>query len=67
MANPSFALGSLSAESFIKSVSSTYAEVVHWRRNIFPVLSGNAEEKSVNELSILCRAYAEDLLWNASH
>ena len=59
MANPSFTWGSLSAESFIKSVSSAYAEVVHWRRNIFTVPSGNAGKKFVNELSTLYRAYAE--------
>ena len=59
MANPAFAWGSLSAENFIKSVSSAYAEVVHWRRNTFPVPSGNAGKKFVNELSTLYSAYAE--------
>ena len=59
MANPSFVWGSLSADVFIRTVSSTYSEVVHWKRNSFVVPYGNTGKKFVYELSTLYRAYAE--------
>ena len=59
MANPSFVWGSLSAHAFIRTISSAYSEVVHWKRNSFVVPYGNAGKKFVYELSTLYRAYAE--------
>ncbi len=59
MANPSFVWGEHDAETFMHSVTAAYAEVVHWRKNTFPVPYGNAGKKFVSELSTLYRAYAE--------
>ena len=40
-------------------ISVTFDEVVHWRRNIFSVLSGNEGKGCVSELLHLFRAYME--------
>ena len=52
--------GICDAETFTHSLSAAYAEVVHWRKNVFPVPLGNSGKKFVQELSRLVRAYAEE-------
>ena len=59
MADPSFVWGQLDAATFIHSVTSAYAEVIHWRQNIFTVPYGKAGKMFVSELSRLFRSYAE--------
>ena len=59
VASPVFKWGELDAKDFIPKLESTYAKVVHWRRNIFDVPTGNAGTAFVLELSRLFRAYAE--------
>lgn len=51
--------GIVDAKSFTHSLATTYAEVVHWRKNLLPVLLGNSSKKFVQELNRLIRAYAE--------
>ena len=59
MSSPTFVWGILDSATIIASINSAYDEVVHWRRNIFPVPSGDVGVKFVTELSRLFRAYAE--------
>ena len=59
VASPVFKWGELDAKDFIPKLESTYAKVVHWRKNIFDVPTGNAGTAFVLELSCLFRAYAE--------
>ena len=59
MAAPTFMWGICDAESFTHSLSAAYAEVVHWKKNLFSVPQGNSGKKFVQELSRLFRAYAE--------
>lgn len=40
-------------------INNAYDEVVHWRRNIFKILSGKAGKLFVRELARLFKAYAE--------
>jgi len=56
---PSFNWGSLEGEDFAHALTAAYAEVVHWRRNIFSVPSGSAGKAFVLELSRLIRAFCE--------
>lgn len=58
MASPEFTWGNLDAETFIERVNNAYSRVVHWRRNIFAVPSGNAGSAFVRELARLFNAYA---------
>ena len=54
-----FTWGSLEGEDFAQVLSAAYAEVVHWRRNIFCVPSGSAGKAFVLEVSRLIRAFCE--------
>ena len=58
MAEAHFTCGPVeaSSEQLIESVSASYDEVVHWKRNIFPVPSGKAGKVFVNELAWLFRS-----------
>ena len=49
----------VSSEQFIQSINTAYAEVVHWKRNIFYVPSGKAGKAFANELARLFRSYAD--------
>ena len=49
----------VSSEQFIQSINTAYAEVVHWKRNIFSVPSGKAGKAFANELARLFRSYAD--------
>ena len=54
-----FTWGSLEGEDFAHALSAAYAEVVHWRRNIFCIPSGSAGKVFVLEVSRLIRAFCE--------
>ena len=58
MALPRFTWGELDSETFTQRLNHAYSTVVHWRRNIFSIPSGNAGAGFVTELSRLFRAYA---------
>ena len=48
-----FSWGKLDEDSFLPAVESAYAEVVHWRTNLFLVPSGAVGKDFVDELSKL--------------
>ena len=58
MASPVFTWGDLDAETFTQRLNLAYSTVIHWRRNIFAIPTGNAGTAFVRELSRLFRAYA---------
>ena len=58
MAAPIFTWGALSSETFTHSLNATYAEVVHWKKNVFKVPHGNAGKSFVSELASLFQAFA---------
>ena len=47
LAAPVFVWGSLDTTSFLHAVEAAYAEVVHWRKNSFPVPFGSPGRKFV--------------------
>ena len=57
--DPTFTFGELDGPSAIDAVNAIYAEVVHWRRNIFATPSGKAGKAFVLEMARLLNAYAE--------
>ena len=59
LAASTFMWGTCDAMTFTNSLSAAYAEVVHWRKNLFPVPLGSSGKRFVQELSRLFRAYAE--------
>ena len=54
-----FDWGNLSGEDFTHVIDATYAEIVHWRRNLFKIPSGKEGRAFVSELARLYRSYAE--------
>ena len=58
VSRPGFTWGNHSAADFVNILEATYAEVVHWRRNIFTVPFGKAGREFVGELSKLYHAFA---------
>ena len=56
---PNFTWNSGSGEIFCRKINTVYEEVVHWRRNLFQVPSGNAGKSFVSELARLYQAYAD--------
>ena len=50
--------GDLSEDEFRKAIASAYAQVVHWRPNLFKVPSGACGKQFVAELTRLFNAYA---------
>ena len=55
---PNFIWGSCSAKTtFCMRINMAYKEVIHWRRNIFQVLSGASGKAFVSELARLFQAY----------
>lgn len=59
MANPTFAWGIYDSASISNAIDRAYKEVVHWRRNLYPVPQGKAGMAFVSELSCLYSAYAD--------
>ena len=55
----SFHWGSLEGGDFAQAINAAYAEVTHWRRNVFNVPSGQEGKAFVAELARLFRAYAD--------
>ena len=58
MTSPKLSWGDLDAKTFTDRLNNVYSIVVHWRRNIFAVPTGNAGSAFVRELSRLFRSYA---------
>ena len=54
-----FRWGNIDEETFAKSVSLSYEEIVHWRWNLFKVPSGKAGKSFVCELGRLFQAYGD--------
>ena len=50
--------GDLSGEEFMTVIEDTYAQVVHWRPNLFKVPSGACGKQFVSELTRLFNAFA---------
>ena len=57
MNSPTFTWGNLSGSELVTLLEAIYAEVVHWRRNCFPVPFGKAGRDFVTELSRLYQAF----------
>ncbi len=55
-----FTWGDFNGESFVQNLLSAYAEIVHWRRNIFFVPSGSSGKTFVRELARLLRTFTEN-------
>ena len=56
---PDFEWGSLGGGDFAHALHSAYAEVVHWRRNVFLLPSGSVGKAFMRELSRLFTAFAQ--------
>ena len=56
----SFTWGSLDRASAYHTLSTIYEEIIHWKRNIFQIPSGNAGKAFVSEIARLFQAYAEE-------
>ena len=54
-----FSWGDVNGPDFRQAINAAYAEVTHWRRNVFLVPSGEAGKEFVLELARLFRTYAE--------
>ena len=50
----------MTGEELSQTINTYYEEVVHWKKNIFKIPSGNAGKAFVNELVRLLRAYSDD-------
>ena len=59
MGEPNFTWGELEGVHFSDIITSAYAEVIHWKHNLFSVPSGKAGTCFVMELSSLFRSYGE--------
>ena len=57
-ATSNFKWGEVDGDVFCSNINSAYAEIVHWRRNLFLVPSGKAGKEFILELTRLWRAYA---------
>ena len=55
----SFVWGNLVGQDFVDAIESAYAEVVHWRRNLFKIPWGSAGKDFVQETARLIRSFAE--------
>ena len=58
--DPHFVWGELDGETFAHSVDCCYAEIVHWRRNLFKIPSGKSGKSFVRELTRLFRAFGDN-------
>ena len=66
-----FSWGDVNGPDFRQAINAAYAEVTHWRRNVFLVPSGEAGKEFVLELARLFRTYAESsalesIAWTAA-
>ena len=57
MADPSFVWGDLDGPTFSLQIRSCYAEVVHWKINLFKIPSGKTGAAFFRELSRLFNSY----------
>ena len=58
IAVPFFSWGDSDSSMFIANVNKAYAEVIHWKSNLFPVPFGPIGKSFVTELARLYRAFA---------
>ena len=56
---PTFTWGIQGYPSFRHSVTCCYAEVVHWKRNLFKVPSGKIGVFFIKEVTLFIKAYTE--------
>ena len=56
---PNFMWAEVEGSTFAGRINLVYAEIIHWRHNLFKVPSGRTGKAFVAELSRLLRAYAE--------
>ena len=56
---PKFKWGCHDGEEFAHILQCSYAEIVHWRRNLFMVPSGSVGKDFIRELTSLFTAYAQ--------
>ena len=66
LSQPAFTWGQLDGQDFTQAISAAYAEVVHWRRNLFLVPSGKAGRDFVTDINrqicmLRSKEYAQDL------
>ena len=54
-----FKWGAIDGPSFGDSLNAVYAEIVHWRRNVFNVPSGKAGREFCGELARLLQCYSD--------
>ena len=59
MSAANFKWGAADGLAFTQAIDRAYAEIVHWRRNIFLLPSGKAGRDFIRELSRLFLSYAE--------
>ena len=52
--------GDLSGEEFTKAIDDAYAQVIHWRPNLFKIPSGACGKQLVTELTCLFNAFVLD-------
>ena len=62
MSAANFKWGASDGLAFTQAIDHAYAEIVHWRRNIFLLPSGKAGRDFIRELSRLFLSYAESKL-----
>jgi hypothetical protein len=53
LSHRSFTWGDVDGDSFISSVNSAYEEIVHWRRNVFSIPSGDVGKDFICESTCL--------------
>lgn len=56
---PNFTWGMTDGCAFVKVVDDAYAQVAHWRRNLFLIPSGKAGKEFIREITCLFNAYAD--------
>ena len=54
-----FSWADLDGSEVVEIINEAYTEIVHWRRNVFAVPSGEAGKKFVTELARLFQAFAD--------
>ena len=60
LAPPIFSWGNLDGEECCKIIDDCYNEAIHWRHNLFRVLSGSTGNSFVSEVSCLIQAFGEE-------
>ena len=56
---PRFSWADREGSEVVKVINEAYDEVVHWKRNVFSIPSGEAGKKFISELARLFRVFAD--------